>query len=89
MLLLRTKGLAKVMSPTYYGMLKDVVEIQYTNALKFVLFKCDWVNALGGVKEDEFKFTLVNFNHLEGVDGATVDINVEEVDGPPENEMEE
>lgn len=45
-------------------MLKDVVEIQYTNALKFVLFKCDWVYALDGVKEDEFKFTLVNFNHL-------------------------
>lgn len=25
----------------------------------------------------------------EGVDGATVDTNVEEVDDPPENEMEE
>ncbi|CAN6676733.1 unnamed protein product [Malus baccata var. baccata] len=158
---------------TYYGVLKDVVEIRYTNALKFVLFKCDWVDAIGGMKEDEFRFTLVNFNHLlykdnvvgdepfilardakqvcyiqdpidsdwhvvvnvtvrdlfdmrskdsshtptivpqvelyapqqldetvfmndedvgwvrEGVDGATVDTNVEEVDDPPENEMEE
>ncbi|KAM1179358.1 hypothetical protein ACFX2J_018406 [Malus domestica] len=49
---------------TYYGVLKDVVEIQYTNTLKFVLFKYNWVDAVGGMKEDEFRFTLVNFNHL-------------------------
>lgn len=49
---------------TFHGVLTDIVEIRYTNTLKFVLFKCDWVDSLVGVKEDEFKFTLVNFNHL-------------------------
>ena len=28
-----------------------------------MLFKCDWVDNRTGKKEDEYKFTLVNFNH--------------------------
>lgn len=48
----------------YYGRLTDVVEIQYTNDIKFVLFKCDWIDNVHGKKEDVFKFTLVNFNRL-------------------------
>ncbi|XP_040364563.1 uncharacterized protein LOC121050060 [Rosa chinensis] len=48
----------------FYGVLTDVIQIRYTNHLKFVLFKGDWINNRMGLKKDEFKFTLVNFNHL-------------------------
>ncbi|XP_057770554.1 uncharacterized protein LOC130990352 [Salvia miltiorrhiza] len=49
---------------SFYGVLKDIVEVKYTNNLKFVLFKCDWVEYNLGLKRDEFNFTLVNFAHL-------------------------
>ena len=49
---------------TFYGELTDIIEIRYTNAKKFMLFKCNWVDNRTGKKEDEYKFTLVNFNHL-------------------------
>ncbi|KAG8384254.1 hypothetical protein BUALT_Bualt04G0099000 [Buddleja alternifolia] len=48
----------------YYGVLTDIIKVQYTNEIKFLMFKCDWVDPEKGVKQDEFKFTLVNFNHL-------------------------
>lgn len=48
----------------YYGRLTDIVEVQYTNDIKFVLFKCDWIDNVRGKKEDVYKFTLVNFNRL-------------------------
>ena len=32
--------------------------------MRFVLFKCDWIDNQVGKKQDEFKFTMVNFNHL-------------------------
>ena len=28
------------------------------------MFKCNWIDNNVGMKQDEFKFTLVNFNHL-------------------------
>jgi len=48
----------------YYGVLTDIIKIRYTNDIKFLMFKCDWVDNEKGVKQDEYKFTLVNFNHL-------------------------
>ncbi|KAL7161336.1 hypothetical protein ACSBR2_041900 [Camellia fascicularis] len=48
----------------YYGQLTNIVEIQYSNEKKHVLFKCDWIDNIYGKKEDVFNFTLVNFNHL-------------------------
>ena len=49
---------------TYYGVLTDIFELRYSNKFKHVLFKCDWVDINTGKKQDEFQFTLVNFNHL-------------------------
>ncbi|XP_059292354.1 uncharacterized protein LOC132045788 [Lycium ferocissimum] len=51
---------------TYYGRLNDIVELNYYEEFKVVLFKCDWVDVTKGrgVKEDELGFTLVNFSHL-------------------------
>ncbi|KAL7164061.1 hypothetical protein ACSBR2_040050 [Camellia fascicularis] len=48
----------------YYGQLTDIVEIQYSNEKKHVLFKCDWIDNIHGKIQDVFNFTLVNFNHL-------------------------
>lgn len=48
----------------YYGVLTDVIEIRYTNDMKFVLLKCDWVNNQVGKKQDQLKFPMANFNHL-------------------------
>lgn len=50
---------------TYYGELTDIIEVQYLNGMKFVLFKCDWVENRMGTKVDEFNYTLVNFKHLK------------------------
>ncbi|XP_043687440.1 uncharacterized protein LOC122638650 [Telopea speciosissima] len=49
---------------TYYGLLKKVVELEYAEDLKVILFHCDWVDNRKGVEEDELGFVLVNFNHL-------------------------
>ncbi|XP_057775317.1 uncharacterized protein LOC130994288 [Salvia miltiorrhiza] len=49
---------------SFYGVLKDIIEVRYTNNLKFILFKCDWVDYNLGLKRDEFNFTLVNFAHI-------------------------
>lgn len=49
----------------YYGVLTDIIEICYSKAYKFVLFKCDWADINRGViEQDDLGFTLVNFKHL-------------------------
>lgn len=48
----------------YYGVLTDIIRIRYSNELKFLLFKCDWVDCHRGVKVDDLKFTLVNLDRL-------------------------
>ncbi|XP_043687637.1 uncharacterized protein LOC122638852 [Telopea speciosissima] len=50
---------------TYYGILKQVIELEYSVDLKVTLFKCDWAHPERGVEKDELGFTLVNFNHLK------------------------
>lgn len=47
---------------TYYGVLDEIVELNYYGEKKFLLFKCKWVDVNGGVKEDG-DLTLINFNH--------------------------
>jgi hypothetical protein len=50
----------------YYGQLTRIIEVQYYDGSRYVLFKCDWANiALGrGYKNDEYGFILVNFSRL-------------------------
>ncbi|KAL6655769.1 hypothetical protein ACP70R_006595 [Stipagrostis hirtigluma subsp. patula] len=47
----------------YYGRLSDIIELSYRD-YKVVLFRCDWydVHHRAGIRQDEFGFTLVNFN---------------------------
>ncbi|KAK5786686.1 hypothetical protein PVK06_041326 [Gossypium arboreum] len=50
----------------YYGLLTDIIELDYYGRWKVVLFRCDWddVNTARGIKKDQFGFTIVNFSHL-------------------------
>ncbi|XP_043714668.1 uncharacterized protein LOC122663022 [Telopea speciosissima] len=50
---------------TYYGILKQVIELEYSGDLKVMLFKCEWAHPERGLEKDELWFTLVNFIHLK------------------------
>ncbi|XP_039140514.1 uncharacterized protein LOC120277730 [Dioscorea cayenensis subsp. rotundata] len=48
----------------YYGVLTDIIQLNYSGRFKVVLFKCDWIDPNRGLKKDKFGFTIVNFSHL-------------------------
>lgn len=48
----------------FYGELTNIIEIRYSNSVKYTLFKCNWVDHRTGIVKDPFKFTLVNFKHV-------------------------
>ncbi|XP_024190647.1 uncharacterized protein LOC112194661 [Rosa chinensis] len=51
----------------YYGVLTDIIELDYHHGRKVLLFDCDWAdNRVRNrvVKMDEYGFILVNFDHL-------------------------
>ncbi|KAK5819573.1 hypothetical protein PVK06_024586 [Gossypium arboreum] len=50
----------------YYGLLTDIIELDYYDKWKVVLFRCDWanVNTARIIKKDQFGFTKVNFSRL-------------------------
>jgi len=43
---------------TYYGVIKDIFELDYYDNFKFVMFKYDWIE----VEEDKYGLTSVYFN---------------------------
>ena len=51
---------------TYYGVLIDIIVLNYSDKYRYVLFKCQWVDVISGrwCKKDEFGFPLVNFSRL-------------------------
>jgi hypothetical protein len=51
---------------TYYGKLTKIIEVEYYDRTKYILFKCDWTdNTRGrGYKLDKYDLTLVNFKNL-------------------------
>ncbi|KAH1074763.1 hypothetical protein J1N35_027091 [Gossypium stocksii] len=50
----------------YYGLLTDIIKLDYYGKLKVVFFRGDWadVNTACGIKNDQFGFTMVNFSRL-------------------------
>ena len=56
-----TEGVA-----TYYGVLIDIIELNYFDKYRYVLFKFHWADVISerGCKKDEFGFPLVNFSRL-------------------------
>lgn len=56
-----------VRNKIYYGMITEILELNYNNKGSIVLFKCDWVdNCLEDkwVQVDDLGVTRVNFKHL-------------------------
>lgn len=50
----------EVENVTFYGALKDILELDYYGHSKYVLFKCDWFQS----KQDNFGLILINFGKL-------------------------
>lgn len=50
----------------YYGVLTDIIELDYYGSFKVVLFRCDWadITSQKGSKKDTNGCTLVNFSKL-------------------------
>ncbi|KAF6159371.1 hypothetical protein GIB67_032142, partial [Kingdonia uniflora] len=56
-------------SATNYGILRDIVELEYREGCKPVLFKCDWVKVTKGVKvNEEAKLKLVKLLNFTSSD---------------------
>lgn len=45
-------------SVTYYGLITQIIEVDYYGKLKSVLFRCDWFE----VEEEKYGMTCVYFN---------------------------
>ncbi|KAK9071785.1 hypothetical protein SSX86_008214 [Deinandra increscens subsp. villosa] len=50
---------------TYYGILNEIIELEYDADKKVVLFHCDWISNGSRKKEDDNGFTLLNFEGLK------------------------
>jgi hypothetical protein len=51
----------------FYGIIKEILQLNYHHKGNVVLFKCDWVdNHVNNkwVQKDQFGITIVNFKHL-------------------------
>jgi hypothetical protein len=51
---------------TYYGKLTQIIEVEYYDRTKYVLFKCDWADNTRdmGYKVDKHDLILVNFKNF-------------------------
>ncbi|KAK3019618.1 hypothetical protein RJ639_004560, partial [Escallonia herrerae] len=49
---------------TYYGVLEEIIELQYSGSKRVVLFRSNWVSKGSRKKEDKNGFTLLNFKRL-------------------------
>ena len=61
-----TKTSTSVEDVHYYGVLNDIIELNYFEMFRVVLFKCNWVDVERGkgIKKDQLGFTLVNLSKL-------------------------
>lgn len=51
---------------TYNRKLTDIIEVEYYDQAKYVMFKCDWADTMRdrGYKVDDYGMVLVNFDRL-------------------------
>jgi hypothetical protein len=51
---------------TYYGNLTRIIEVEYCDTTRYVLFKCDWadIRKVTGCSKDDYGITHVNFKNL-------------------------
>jgi len=52
--------------PTYYCKLTNIIDVQYYDGIRYVMFKCNWTDIKKdkGYKEDGYGITLVSFKRL-------------------------
>jgi hypothetical protein len=52
---------------TYFGKLIKVIEVEYFDRTKYVLFKCKWADSTRdkGYKEEKYGLIFVNFKNLD------------------------
>ncbi|XP_038698007.1 uncharacterized protein LOC119995565 [Tripterygium wilfordii] len=50
----------------YYGSLTDILELNYYDKFRVILFRCDWVDVTQGrgVKHDSLGFKLIKLSHM-------------------------
>ena len=60
---------------TYYGVLIDIIKLNYSDKYQYVLLKYQWVDDISGrgCKKDEFGFPVVNFSQLIHMGGWLID----------------
>ena len=51
----------------YFGLIEQIWELDYSD-FRVLLFKCKWVNANTGVRQDELGFILVDLNKVGYMD---------------------
>ncbi|PKA46420.1 hypothetical protein AXF42_Ash020311 [Apostasia shenzhenica] len=58
--------LVEVDDEKYYGVLVDIIELDYFGNFKVVLFHCDWIDIKSsrGLKKDSYGFNMINFSQL-------------------------
>ena len=49
----------------YYGVLTNIIELDYREGRKVLLFECDWVSKGKRLKQDEDGFMLANFLNVK------------------------
>nr|XP_027063083.1 uncharacterized protein LOC113689513 [Coffea arabica] len=49
----------------YYGILTNILELNYTEGRTVTLFECDWISKGKKLKQDEDGFTLANFKNVK------------------------
>ena len=54
-------------SMPYFGVIEQIWELDYIE-FRVPMFKCKWVNANTGVRQDELGFTLVDLNKVAYMD---------------------
>ena len=61
--------------PNYYGVLIDIIELNYFDKYRYILFKYQWVDVISrrGCKKDGFGFLVVNFPRLIHTDDRLID----------------
>lgn len=48
----------------YYGRIKEIIQVRYSEEVKFVLFRCHWIDPRTGVRKENYGYTLVNFDKV-------------------------
>jgi hypothetical protein len=52
------------LSHVVYGFIEEILELEYPQNLKVMLFHCQWVEHLNGVKIIKYGMTTINFKFV-------------------------